>query len=142
MKVIRPKVLVPFRTPGPCEFCGKWCQVREPAHIFASGMGGARLDVSINLVALGSTPRFACPCHREHHQGRTPLKCDLMRLTAKREKTTHNAVERVLTWLRNLPKGSSDERARRGICLMPLDTAELAERIWAEVCGESLVKGR
>ena len=61
------KTLDLFRVAGPCEICDRWCQVREPAHWIAVAQG--RLDLSINLLALGSTSRFSCGCHRAAHDG-------------------------------------------------------------------------
>jgi hypothetical protein len=63
MIVIDEKLLKQFRTAGRCELCACWCVAREPHHVFARGIGGGtRLDVAINLLALGH--KFGCKCHR------------------------------------------------------------------------------
>lgn len=88
------KLLKEFRTPGPCEWCGVWCAKREPAHIFSVGAG--RLDIRENLVALGSTPNFCCPCHTLSHNGKEPTREQLLEIAGKREgKTPEEITEKV-----------------------------------------------
>lgn len=62
--IINEYLLDEFRTPGKCEYCGKWCKVREPHHLCSKGSGGwSRFDVRYLLISLGSTPHFECQCH-------------------------------------------------------------------------------
>lgn len=94
-----------FRTPGRCAWCGKSCRLREPAHIFACGMGsGKRLDIRVNLVALGSTLAYECSCHTKHHNGQKPTHADLLEIAARREQTTPEDIVRVVYLLLYLPK--------------------------------------
>lgn len=104
MTIDDPRLLSEFRTPGKCEWCGKWCRVREPAHLWAKGMGGgARLDIRINLIALGSTLAFECTCHTDHHAGHRPIREDLLAVVANREKTRQDTIEEAIWSLRRLP---------------------------------------
>lgn len=66
MKWIDEDLLNFFRMGGDCELCLRRCSVREPHHIIAKGMGGARrLDVRINLIAVGAG--LSCACHTDFH---------------------------------------------------------------------------
>lgn len=57
-----------FRQAGDCELCYRWFARREPHHIFARGTGShKRLDLPINLIALGSGPYGGCGCHTWIH---------------------------------------------------------------------------
>lgn len=98
MRVVNERLLATYRTPGPCEACGRWCERREAAHYYARGMGGAgRMDVKENLLALG--PVFACACHQNAHAGNIPRRT-LLAIIAKREKMTVEALEEFLLALR------------------------------------------
>ena len=104
MKIVDEKTLDEFRTPGPCEMCGKSCKVREPHHVSAKGMGGGnRLDIRCNLVALGSTPNFECECHSRVDNAAGRERC--IEIIAKREGCEPSEVEAVVNWFRSLPKG-------------------------------------
>lgn len=101
MRYENEKTLDLFRGPGTCEWCLRFCPVREPAHIFARGMGGGgRLDVRINLVALGSTKLFACPCHTNNHSGHEPTQNDLIFIVARRERVNPVDLKDALIALR------------------------------------------
>lgn len=76
-------ILLPYREPGNCEFCGKWCRRREPAHIISRGAGGP--SHPLNLVALGSTLTYQCQCHTSHHNGGRPTRLDLLDVVGRRE---------------------------------------------------------
>jgi hypothetical protein len=99
VKVVDPKLLDTFRGAGACSWCNRWCRYRHAAHVFARGMGGGgRLDVALNLVSL-------CPeCHLEHHDGRRPLRCDLLAVVAAREGMLQGEVEAQLHRLRRQAK--------------------------------------
>lgn len=105
MKVIDKKLLAEFRTPGPCEFCGIYCKVREPAHIYSVGAG--RLDIRENLVALGSTRLFLCTCHSDSHAGCRPTRIDLLEIAARREGTTPEEITEKVYRLRRETKCKS-----------------------------------
>lgn len=100
MRIVNPELLKSFRTAGRCEWCGKSCRVREPAHVVAKGIGAAsQLDCRINLVALGSTLAFECPCHRRSHDGFRPRACDLDAVIAAREHCLQDDLRAVRWWL-------------------------------------------
>lgn len=102
MRIENPLLLAEMRLPGCCEMCGKVCRVREPAHIFARGMGGGGLDVRINLLSLGSTLLFMCACHTKAHN--RPSQKAMLAVAARRERTTPEAICQVMWILRRLPK--------------------------------------
>lgn len=109
--IVRNKpLLAEFRTPGRCEFCGKQCKLREPAHIFSVGAG--RLDIRCNLVALGSTSAMACACHSKSHAGQRPTTADLLEIVAKREKCLVSDIVAVKDLLRRMPKRSTPSAIR------------------------------
>lgn len=96
-----------FQTPGPCEWCGKMCKQREAAHIFAKGMGGGhRLDIRINLLALGlgawAGRAAECSCHWGHHNGKSPTRAQMLEVAAKREGTTPEAIEWAILILKRI----------------------------------------
>jgi hypothetical protein len=72
MKPIKDeKLLATFRTPGLCEICQVSCLRREPHHLVRRGKGGGtRLDIELNLVAVGGL--FQCSCHDDIEQHRIP----------------------------------------------------------------------
>src|ERR1700735_3886478 len=101
---IIPENLELFRGPGRCSWCGKQCKNREPHHIFAKGMGGNKPpgDSRINLIALGATQSFECPCHTFIHSQHDPKEARIMlwKLVAAREgiedwRTIRNANMRL-----------------------------------------------
>ncbi len=82
-----------FRSPGYCELCHKPCRIREPHHLRAKGANSwARLDIRINLMALGSSQAFQCDCHTRIHNGKVS-KAKLLEIVAKREGTTPEAIK-------------------------------------------------
>jgi hypothetical protein len=92
-----------FRGPGPCEWCKKPCRNREAAHVFCKGFGGwARLDVAVNVVALGGP--WDCNCHGSHHDGNRPLRCDLLAVVAQREGLLQGQIEETVWRLLRTPK--------------------------------------
>lgn len=115
MKIVNEQLLEEFRQAGKCEWCGNRCRVREPHHIHARGMGGGnRLDVRINLVALGSTLAFQCTCHTDHHNGERPLREELLAVACAREKCLQRDAEKVLDFLALLTgKDNARERERK-----------------------------
>jgi hypothetical protein len=86
--VINEELLSSFRVPGYCEVCGRWCNPREPAHIFGRGARSwKRIDVVWNLLSLGSTRKFQCDCHTKHHAGKLSTE-SLLSIVASREDVT------------------------------------------------------
>ena len=113
MKIIQPKLLAAYRLPGPCEYCRKPCKRREPAHLLSRGAGGSDLDC--NLVALGSTLHWACPCHTNSHAGKSPTTAELLAVVAARERVAADTIMDVLYFVRRLDKGLSAERIEEAL---------------------------
>jgi len=110
MIVIDEELLDQFRAPGPCEWCDKLCQRREPHHIFARGLGGGgRLDIRCNLVALGSGILWECACHQAAHAGRIS-RLQLLLMVGQRECCLIADIEEEVWRLRR-------ERPVPGTCL-------------------------
>ncbi len=130
MKIKNQKLLDEFRTPGPCEYCGKPCKKREPAHIISRGAGGP--DFRCNLVALGSTREFACSCHSDNHAGANPNTHDLFRIASRREKTFPMAARMVVDLARRLPKDASPETIKFGISELRTESRKLATKEFKE----------
>ena len=100
MKKKDETLLAEFRTAGPCQWCGRWCAARDPHHIFKRGMGaGGRLDVRINLIALGAKRLFICTCHDDADAYRIP-RCSLLAKVAAREQRLQGEIEDELRRLR------------------------------------------
>jgi hypothetical protein len=92
--IISERTLDRFRLGGYCGFCRRYTFI-EPHHIVSRGIGGShRIDLPINIVGLCVT------CHRMHHDGRRPLKCDLLAIVAGREGIFQNEIEATLNRLR------------------------------------------
>ena len=141
MKISNPSLLAEYRTPGNCEICGRACQVREPAHRIAVAQG--RLDVAINLLALGSTRRFLCGCHSAVHSGdvkyfrRIGKVCHdvadidrLMLLTiAVREVKVADDIRDAIYLLRRLPKDPSAAVVDRELVGMSPGAVELVRGV-------------
>lgn len=101
------KLLDEFRGPGQCEACGVWCNRREPHHIVTRGIGGNRLDLRINLIALGEA--FACTCHTHHHNGHWPRTDHLLAIVAQREGMQPQQIKEAIRDIRRMPKGTPEE---------------------------------
>lgn len=101
MKIVSESTLERFRTPGPCEICGRRCARREPSHIMARGRSNAfQLDIPENLVA---SCRY---CHARHHTTGGMLRTMLL-IAADREGWSD--ADHLLAHLRRLrwtPKGT------------------------------------
>ena len=117
MIVRNNNLLKQYRLAGNCEWCGKHCVRREPAHVVSRGIGGS--DIAINLVALGSSNESesaSCRCHSLSHAGQSPTRAELLELVAQREGFTVEAIEDVIAFFRNLDKYAScwmiDEQLR------------------------------
>ena len=109
MTIPDESALAAMRGAGPCEWCGRWCDLREAAHVFARGRGDAnRLDISLNLVALGRGAWFdgweRCGCHRSHHAGHEPTKLDLLTVACARENVLQRDALAVIYLLLRLPR--------------------------------------
>lgn len=133
MKIINDDLLREFRTPGRCECCNRHCKYREGHHLFARGAGGgSRLDVRINLLALGRTEMFQCFCHSDSHAGLKPTRADMLEVVAERECTTPEDIELVIYLLKRLPKAARLEQVYREYADLPTPTRQLAERVLVE----------
>ncbi len=111
MKIINETILDEFRTPGLCHICKQPMRQRDAHHHVRKGAGGgARLDVRINLVAVGATLGFPlCPCHSDCQEYRIPAK-QVLEIIAAREHQTVEDVEAVLYLLARLDGKASAER--------------------------------
>lgn len=104
MVIIDEALLARFREAGRCELCGKTCDEREPHHVFGRGFGGGtRLDIALNLLAVGSSKRFECRCHHLAQALSIPRRAQLC-VIALREKTTPEFIENEIHRLRRAPK--------------------------------------
>ena len=62
--IVDEPLLATMRVPGYCEWCMKWCHVREVHHVFGRGGNSwKRIDLPMFLMSLGSTLGFQCKCH-------------------------------------------------------------------------------
>lgn len=142
MKIENEAVLASFRGPGRCDWCGKFCQLREAAHVFAKGMGGARrIDMPFNVAGLGRTDAFECICHKSHHDGNRPLHCDLLAKVAAREGLFQGDIEVAVYCLWRLPKRPSDAELAAELAAIPGAAARLVrEAVAGHVPGRKLRK--
>ena len=103
MRIIDEPLLQLFRDKQQCEYCGRKLRYRpEVHHVFARGMGsGTRLDIAINLIALGSW--MDCSCHQRFHAGHI-ARHDLLAVVAAREKMLQDDIEREICRLRQARK--------------------------------------
>ena len=107
MRVISENTLDLFRTDGRCEFCGIYQRVREPHHLWARGMdGGRRLDVPINLIALGSSQLMRCSCHTRIQNGQIPAAM-VLDIVAKRESMTVEEITAKIWAFQRAPRDNS-----------------------------------
>jgi hypothetical protein len=84
-----------FRGPGVCEYCRRFHNYRQAAHVLGKGMGGARrIDHRLNLVSL------CIQCHNSHHNGNEPSADTLWGVVAKREKSTVDDVQAAINRIR------------------------------------------
>lgn len=98
------KLLAEFRTAGPCELCYRWCNPREPHHLWGRGVGGGtRLDIRINLIALGSSRGFQCECHTRIGDGNLDNAMAKAKV-ANREGVSVDDIERRIMLIRRAPK--------------------------------------
>jgi hypothetical protein len=133
MIVKNEKILKEFRTPGPCEWCGRWCQVREAAHMQRRSQG--RLDIRINLWSAGGP--FDCGCHHREHCNKltTPL-CNkpllphevsdrILAIIARRERLSEVQVREEINRINRLYKWAPRcEVHGKGLAGYPLDMRE------------------
>ena len=103
VRVVDDALLQWFRDAWRCEFCGHATKApTHPHHIYSRGAG--RLDIRINLIALGGA--FCCNCHGLVHAGRIKRE-QLLKVVALRERTTPEVIEAEVFRIRRLPKGST-----------------------------------
>lgn len=124
--------------PGRCEWCSFACY-RDPHHLWKRGMsGGSRLDIRVNIASLCRE----CHDRTELPRGKQQItRTDLLRIVAKRERTTPRAIECVHGWLDRLDKDASPERVELSMKLLSPGAGELAARVWREI-QESKAKRR
>ncbi len=129
MRIISPETLDRFRGPGRCSWCGKSCSTTEGHHWRSRGAG--RLDIRINLLRLGSSLTFECPCHGIL-QGKKEHEAKVIELIAIREKTTPEAVETVVNMLLRLPKEPRPWQFAKEMEDMAYDSWSLAVKVFEE----------
>ena len=83
------------------------------------------MDVEVNLVGLCAP--FCGDCHLNHHVGKKPTTEDLLKIVAKREKCSANAVNKTLWLLRRLPNKPTEEQIRKELSW--LKAKKLARRV-------------
>lgn len=86
-----------------------------------------------NLLALGSTPRFECQCHRSSHDGNEPTYETLAGIIAKRERLTVDDIERSIMLLRRLPKRPTRREVERGLDELDCGARTLCEGVLKEM---------
>lgn len=118
MKLINETLMQEFRESPFCECCYLPTFGRaDPHHVECRGMGGAnRLDIRINLIGL----RRLC------HNDAPKKKALMLKLIAKRERTTVEDIVAVVAWLKRLPKGLSKARLKAAVKVLTTDQQELA----------------
>lgn len=100
MRVKNEKLLGTYRQPGPCEICGKPCSRREPFHISACGTSSHKqIDAPCNLLAVGSSLNFCCPCHTRYHAEHVPTRLEAQQIAADREGMDISEVQAVVALL-------------------------------------------
>jgi hypothetical protein len=100
MKITNRKLRKEFAQPGHCEICNVWCRKREGHHLWHRT---PELTIRINLISLGSTQLFCCPCHHDIGIGKIPAS-RVMEIVAAREKCNPEDIREVLYWMRRLIK--------------------------------------
>lgn len=126
MKIISEKTLDLYRGPGRCQFCGNSCSKREPHHLRAKGLGsGKRIDIPINLIALGSTPLFQCSCHTKIGDGNIKA-ANVLAIVAQRECTLSNTITEVMDFIIRLPKGMTEIAILNEVMELPPKLRRLA----------------
>jgi hypothetical protein len=80
MKITNRKMRKEFALPGHCEWCNRWCRKREGHHLRTRT---PEITIRINLISLGSTPLFCCPCHTDIGNGKTGRQEVLLKVAAR-----------------------------------------------------------
>jgi hypothetical protein len=100
--IINESLLKEYRVPGCCEMCGLPCRSREPAHAISRRKGsGTRLDIPLNLAALGTA--YECECHANLHSGKAPANA-LFAVIGRREGLAAEDVQERLWRIIRAPK--------------------------------------
>jgi hypothetical protein len=110
MQIENETLLQEFRTPGPCEICCRFAPIREPHHVQTRGFGGGqRLDIRVNLVAVGSSLKkkgsgfraFTCHCHKlaQAYKIETDF---LVAIIAKREFVRKEEITEVMDFMNRI----------------------------------------
>src|ERR1035438_4164557 len=100
MKITNRKLRKEFANPGRCEICNVWCRKREGHHLWHRP---PELIIRINLISLGSTQLFCCPCHRDIGNAKIPAS-RVLAIVAAREKCRPEDIREILAWMRRLIK--------------------------------------
>lgn len=111
MTITDKELLNEFRGAGPCGYCGRQCRVREAHHVHTKGTG--RLDIRINLIALGGP--WECRCHRRFHDGSITRE-EMIEKVAEREGMTAEEIKNEIWRLRRMPKSQRTTKAKCPKC--------------------------
>jgi hypothetical protein len=90
------------------------------------------MDVSINLISLGSTQGWQCECHTKIHKTGEITRYDLLAIVAHREGVLQDAIERTIYLIQRLPKNSSVSRIEVELSRLQGTARELARRVLRE----------
>ncbi len=132
MRHIDEKFLASGRVSGHCEVCGKWCKTRCFHHVFPRGSG--RLDIPANVVCVGMNVFLECLCHN-NLESMPPAEAKRIGLgiIAKRERTTPEAIDDVITILRQFPKRPPLAMVNLRLGELTGESHALASRVFGEL---------
>jgi hypothetical protein len=105
MKITNRRLCREFALPGRCEVCDRWCKKREGHHLLHRT---PEISIRVNLISLGSTPLFCCPCHRDVGNGKIPAE-RVLSIVAIREKCRAEDIREVMAWMRRLVKPTASQ---------------------------------
>jgi hypothetical protein len=136
LRVLNKALLREFHCVRDCEGCGRRVKCCGH-HIKPAGMsGGSRMDLRINIVAIGLT-EFDCSCHMDFHDGRgqscEKQKQRFLQAVGKREKCQWQDITPVVNLVWRAPKGSPWEWFLGQLEGEPESVRELMARVWEEI---------
>ncbi len=123
MKIVNDDLIASYRKRGRCLWCSEMVNLCA-AHLFSKGAG--QVDLPFNLISLGQNAVVDCSCHQDSHYSQSPGRDKLLAINARLYKTTPQAIEDVVQWVRRLPKGSSRERVFEAMGELDSDAEKLA----------------
>ena len=100
MKILNHDLRKEFAAPGRCEICQRWCRKREGHHLWHRV---PEISIRINLISLGSSRLFCCPCHTQIGAGTIPAS-RVLSIVAARENCRPEEITEILHWIRRWVK--------------------------------------